>query len=78
MKLHAILPLIVTPTYTDGYETISKSLAFPPPTPLYNASRGYCITEEDNQCPLDEGVLLSPSDKIQTMKADEPQKVDYS
>jgi hypothetical protein len=81
MKLIIALPLAIISPLTNGYETIFKSLTFPPPTPLYNASRGYCTAEERDQCSLDDVVLSSPSDKVQAVEASEPPeppKIDYS
>lgn len=80
MKLSTILPLAI-PSFVNGYETISKSYTFPPPTPIHNTSRGVCSKEEDDQCSLDDGILLSPSDKVQAVKASQPPKspkIDYS
>ena len=82
MKLHTTLVLLMS-SFTKGYETISKSLSFPPPTPLNNtSSREYCSTEEDNdQCSLDDGALvLSSLEKI-AMESSEhikSSKADYS
>jgi hypothetical protein len=80
MKLTILLPLSISPV-TNGYETVYKALTFPPPTPMNNASRGYCSAEESGQCTLDDVVISTPIDKVQAVEASEPPKspkIDYS
>lgn len=77
MQFPVVLSLLI-PSLTKGAETISKSINFPPPTPFRNASRSSCSAEEDEQCAIDDGVLMSRFDEVHHANALEPGRVDYS
>ena len=78
MKFQSTLLLLI-PSFAKGYETISKSLSFPPPTPLNNTSRGYCSAEEDsNQCTLDDGAVVLSSSGMESREPPKSFQADYS